>query len=289
MALDVITAGELYIDLVMSGLDRWPQPGEEALARHFRREAGGGAAIAAMGLARLGMNVGIVGAVGQDGAWLVETLARSGVDTRGIRAVNGESTGTTVAVSSAPDRAFVTYAGANRRFREIARTAEFNARHLHWAAPADRDLLERMRGMTISLDVGFPHATGEAMAALPLVDVFFPNEVEAARMTGEGNPEAMLRAFAQAGARMVVLKMGERGAAMLIGNRIVHGAPPSVAALDTTGAGDCFNAGFLYGWLRGKSPEQCLRLANACGALSTRALGGIAAFPTPEEIACLEK
>lgn len=108
-------------------------------------------------------------------------------------------------------------------------------------------------------------------------------------MTGEREPEKILRAFAKAGAKTVVLKLGKQGAAMLVDNRLLSVAPPEVAAVDTTGAGDCFDAGFLYSWLNGKSPEECLRTGNLCGALSTRALGGIAAFPTIEEIACLEK
>lgn len=99
----------------------------------------------------------------------------------------------------------------------------------------------------------------------------------------------MLRAFAKAGARTTVLKMGARGAAMLAGDRLLHFAPPRVTRIDTTGAGDCFNAGFLFAWLRGKGPEECLRIGNVCGAFSTRALGGVAGFPTPEEMACLEK
>jgi sugar/nucleoside kinase (ribokinase family) len=273
----------------MSHLDRWPQPGEEALARQFRREPGGGAAITAIGLAKLGMSTGIVGAVGEDGRWLVEMLARHGVDTSGIRAVSDELTGTTVAVSSAADRAFFTHTGANRGLPEIARAASFAARHLHWAGPVDRDLFRRVSNLTLSLDVGFAHANRETMDALPLVDLFFPNQIEAERMTGESDPEAMLSAFARAGARTVVLKMGERGAAMRIGLRLLHVAPPCVIPVDTTGAGDCFNAGFLFAWLRGKNPEECLRSGNLCGALSTRAMGGVAGFPTAEEIACLEK
>lgn len=289
MALDVIAAGELYIDLILTGLDRWPKPGEEALAENFRREAGGGAAIASCGLARLGIGAAVAGAIGEDGAWLTERLVGRGVATEMIRRVPGESTGITLSASDSRDRAFFTYKGANRRFGEIARGTDFAARHLHWAAPADSELFARLHGITLSMDVGFAHADDQAKAALPLVDLFFPNLLEAETMTGERDPEAMLRAFAKLGARGVVLKMGSGGAAMLDRGRFLCVPAERVEPADTTGAGDAFNAGFLYGWLNGKSAERCLRLGNFCGTMSTRALGGIAAFPRLEEIAWLEK
>ncbi|MGD1091404.1 MAG: sugar kinase [Bryobacteraceae bacterium] len=288
MALDVIAAGEIYIDLVMSGFDHTPGPGEEAFAREFRREAGGGPVITALGLARLGRSTGIAGAVGaEDGAWLIERLARGGVDVSRVQCVPDEFTATTFVITDASDRTFFTYAGANRKFKAHIE----GATHLHWAAPVDCSVFERIRasGMTISLDIGFAGSDPSALRALTLVDLFFPNEIEGQRMTGESDPEAILRAFEQAGARGVVLKLGARGAATLADGRLLHFDPPEVSPVDTTGAGDCFNAGYLHAWLAGKPPEECLRLGNICGALSTRALGGVAGFPTAEEIDCLLK
>ena len=150
-----------------------------------------------------------------------------------MRSVEGEFTGTTVAASDRSNRAFLTYVGANRNAREVIAecTAEctLEARHLHWAAPADAELLARFRarGMSISLDVGFPHADARCLAALPVADLFFPNEVEAERLTGEREPEAMLRSLARAGARTVVLKLGPRGAVMLADGRLLWADPPA--------------------------------------------------------------
>jgi len=288
MKLDVLAAGELYIDLVMSGFDRLPEPGQECFARDFRREPGGGAVITALGLAKLGAQVGIAGAVGaEDGGWLLDRISRGGVDISAVRSVDGEFTGTTLSVSDGSDRTLFTYAGANGKARDAIAGCTLQARHLHWAAPPDPEILARFRerGMSISLDIGFAHADARCLAALPLADLFFPNEVEAERLTGEKEPEAMLRALARAGARCVVVKLGPRGAAMLDDGRLLCAQPPSVTAVDTTGAGDCFNAGFLHAWLRSEPPAACLKLGNFCGALSTRALGGIAGFPAPEEIA----
>jgi sugar/nucleoside kinase (ribokinase family) len=82
----------------------------------------------------------------------------------------------------------------------------------------------------------------------------------------------------------VALKLGARGAALLWDGEILFEPPLPVTARDTTGAGDCFDAGFLHAWLKGEPPRQCLRVANVCGALSTEAYGGIEGFPTPERL-----
>ena len=114
---DVIVAGELFVDLIMSGFDFWPQPGREAFASEFHREIGGGAAITACGLAKLGSRTSVLGIVGLDnGAWIIEQLQASGVETSDIRFHPTEPTAFTVAATMQRDRAFLTYAGANRGF-----------------------------------------------------------------------------------------------------------------------------------------------------------------------------
>jgi sugar/nucleoside kinase (ribokinase family) len=285
-SVNVLVAGELFADLVMAGFEAMPGPGEEAFARDFRREPGG-AAITAMGLARLGRRTGLIGAVGGlDGAWMLESFWRGGLDVSRVLSAPGEYSGTTVAISGAGDRAFLTWTGANRHFMEAYDDSSLLATHLHWSAPVDLAALRRARaeGLSVSLDVGYAAAGRHVLGALPLVDWFFPNEGEAARITGEHVPEAILRAFEKAGARGVVLKLGARGAAMLVKGQYMEQTPPKVEAVDTTGAGDCFDAGFLDAWLNGGSAAECLRMANLCGALSTRVLGGIAGFPRRDEI-----
>jgi ribokinase len=295
---EILVAGELYADLIMSGFDSWPAPGQEAFAREFHREIGGGAAITACGLARLGSRSGVVGAVGADGAWLIETLRAAGVDTSGIGARAEEPTGFTVAATTPADRAFLTYRGANRFLPDLLADLPVpgrlnGTRHLHLAcAPDLGDLAEllqaiRRQACTTSLDAGWHPdwlADPRAMSLLPLVDLFFPNEAEGRRMTGATDPRRTLERLSGAGARRVALKLGERGAALLWDGEILFGAPPPVTPVDTTGAGDCFDAGFLHAWLRGASPRLCLRTANICGAISTEAYGGIAAFPAAARV-----
>ena len=291
--LSALAAGELYADLIMSGFEFWPAPGQEAFAREFHREIGGGAAITACGLARLGVRSGLLGVVGEDGEWLTGELSRHGVDVTDVRIDPVEPTAFTVAITSPEDRAFLTYPGANRGFPAAlaqAAAAQQLSRvsHVHLAfAPelstaADLFLAIRGNGCTLSLDVGWHEewlGDPRALAALKWVDVFFPNETEARRITGEEDPALCLGRLGEAGVKLVALKLGSRGAALWWNGTILSGAAHPAAPVDTTGAGDCFDAGFLYAWLKRKPPEAILRTANICGALSTENYGGIAGFP----------
>jgi sugar/nucleoside kinase (ribokinase family) len=103
-------------------------------------------------------------------------------------------------------------------------------------------------------------------------------------MTGETDPRLILQDFGKMGLRTVALKLGRAGAALLCDGTITFSEPIMIQSLDTTGAGDCFDAGFLYAWLREDNPQNCLKAGTICGALSTRCLGGIDGFPTVAEM-----
>lgn len=94
-------------------------------------------------------------------------------------------------------------------------------------------------------------------------------------MTGVTEPEAILRRFAEAGAPRVAIKLGAAGSMMLSGDRVIRAAPVGVIPVDTTGAGDCFDGGFISAWIAGEPTTECLRAGNECGALSTTAPGGL--------------
>lgn len=299
MTPTALVAGEIYTDLILSGFDVWPQPGQEAFAREFRRELGGGAAITACGLATLGTGTGVFGVVGADHhEWIAARFRQSGVDISDLQIHPHEPTAFTVAVTAPEDRAFFTYLGANRGFpgalQQAAQTGRLSrARHVHlafappWDTAADLFHAIRANGCTISLDSGWHEAwlaDPRALAILHDIDLFFPNESEAARITGESDPQRILHRFHEAGIARVALKLGSQGAALLSQGEFFHAGPHPATTLDTTGAGDCFDAGFLHAWLVGETPQTCLRTANICGALSTEAYGGIAAFPSPERL-----
>jgi len=299
--LDVLVAGDLYEDLIMSGFDFWPQLGRESFAKNFQREIGGGTAITASGLAKLGSKTGIYGLVGaEDGRGLLGRLQHSRVDTNPVEFDEQEPTGFTVVATTSEDRAFLSYLGANRRL--IPRLLELaddrrleHVRHVHLACAPPPDVLGRLidgihsNQCTCSIDVGWHEdwlSNQTVLAVLKKVDLFFPNEVEARQMTGEEDPVQAIRCMQNAGLRRVAVKMGPRGAALLWDGEILRVGALPVEAIDTTGAGDCFDAGFLYAWLHNMPPDRCLRAGNICGGFSTRAFGGIAGFPDLEELIC---
>ena len=117
-----------------------------------------------------------------------------------------------------------------------------------------------------------------------MVDLFLPNESEAQLLTGHKDPEQVLRAFADLGLENTVIKLGSRGAAALRRGRLYTMASPDVEVVDTTGAGDAFDAGFLDAWLSGADIDEQLRRACICGALSTRARGALTALPFRDEL-----
>jgi sugar/nucleoside kinase (ribokinase family) len=291
---EVVTCGDVFVDLVMSGFPRWPEPGEEVVAQSLAREIGGGAAITACGLAQLGCRVALRAAIGTDGEWFRERLGGQGVALDLLEIDERNPTAITVAVSTVEDRSFFTYPGANRGLAELLASektieAMIGARHVHLAsAVAPERLIElgrrlRAAGTTLSVDVGWVESwlrDPASLIALREVDLFMPNEREGEAMTGTSDPVEMLRRFAAAGVRRVALKLGAAGS-MMIEDGVIEVAPGiEVAAIDTTGAGDCFDAGFLAAWVAGESPRKCLQQGNLCGAWSTTALGGVNGFPS---------
>jgi sugar/nucleoside kinase (ribokinase family) len=298
-----LCAGEINVDLVLQGYTAFPVPGKEVLVQDFAMVLGSATAIMAMGLARLGTPVAFVGRVGDDvwGRYCLEELAGRGIDLSRVIRGGGLKTGVTVSITHPADRALVTYLGAISALTgaDVPDTTMTGLDHLHTSSfffqdglrPDLPDLFARAHraGLTTSLDTGFDPSgrwDGGLQATLLETDLFFPNEVELAAITGCDSPEAGLRAL-ENGRTRVVAKLGRDGTMALDGGRVIHVPAYPVEPIDTTGAGDSFNAGFLHRWLDGAPLVECLRLGAACGALSTLGLGGTAAQPTLTEAEAL--
>jgi sugar/nucleoside kinase (ribokinase family) len=297
MKHDVAVVGEIYIDHVFIGLSGWPQPGEEAFARQYYREIGGGAANTASALGRLGRAVNLIGVIGAtDATWFKQRLGEFGVASDGIRSTDGD-TGVTACVSLMGDRSFFSYLGENGKLSDILRSnivlsSLTRARHVHFAMPLDHGLaaellpLLRSAGCTTSLDVGFQRSwltSSSALNTFRATDYFLPNEREA-RLIADGDTSVYLTFARENGLPRAVVKLGSRGAIMQMDGQLYEASSPVVDVIDTTGAGDAFDAGFIDALLDHADPEDCLRRACICGALSTRTAGALSALPRREEL-----
>ena len=301
--LDLLILGDANPDLVLTG-DVEPAFGQmERLLDAAHLTVGGSGAIVACGAARLGLRVTLCGVVGDDhfGRYLHDELDRRGVDVRGLVVEPNRPTGVTVVLARPDDRAILTHEGTIGDLRAELIDPELlaTAAHVHVAsyflqrrlAPELPALFERLRadGVTTSVDPnGDPSERwdGGVRALLPHTDVFLPNATEATRIAGTASLDDAVIALA-ADAGVVVAKAGPDGAVAASGDRLVRVPTPATDPVDATGAGDSFDAGFLCSWLRGEPLERALAIANACGALSTRALGGVDAQPTLEEALAL--
>jgi len=199
----------------------------------------------------------------------------------------------TVAVSFPHDRAFISYSdpepavpAALRALTSASAETVFLG-GMVWGTAFDAGLaLARGRKMKVVMDGNGAEQASLAdpgvRRALSAVDVFIPNEREAQHLTGEIGAAA-LRALGRV-CRLPVIKAGAAGAYALVGDEVVHAPAISVVPVDTTGAGDCFDAGFIMAWLAGRTVEDCLRWGNVVGGLSTLAPGGAGRVITPNDV-----
>jgi len=295
----ILVAGELNVDLILRNYSSFPALGRETLVDDVCLTIGSASAICASALARLGDSVSFAGKVGQD-AWgdlCVTSLHDAGVECSRIVRDAAIKTGITVSISGPKDRALVTYLGSIEHLRAADVTDDMLAgfAHLHVSSfflqrglrPGLKQLFARAHncGLTTSLDPGFdPEDRWERdlIDTLLETDIFFPNEVELAAMTGNPDPQKGLQALKN-GRTLFVAKLGANGCMALEHDSIqaVPGFP--VTPIDTTGAGDTFDAGFLHAWLDGESLTSALRFAAACGAFSTLGAGGTGHQPSAEE------
>ena len=297
--MKILVAGELNVDLVLYNYRSFPQPGREVLVNDVSLTLGSASAICAAGLATLGDCVAFVGKLGCDpwGDLVLDTMEKLGIDVSGIVRDPATKTGITVSITSPADRALVTYLGsiAALRAADIPDSALPGCRHLHVSSfflqeglrPGLKSLLARAHraGLTTSIDPGCDPA-GEwgrdLVDALAETDIFLPNEVELEAITGHRDRIQALRSL-ENGRMRIVAKLGAEGCLTLENGGPLHVPAFPVTPIDTTGAGDSFNAGFLHAWLEGRGIAECMRFAGACGALSTQKLGGVASQPTEAE------
>ena len=297
-AFDLLLIGDCNPDVLVLGDDVTPAFGqEEKLVDTMALVVGGSASITAVAAARLGLRVALAAAIGDDAAgnFMLAELARAGVDTGGVTVRAQLPTGMTVALSRGEDRAILTAEGAIPTLTAADVPAELlaQARHVHVSGYF---LLERTLGPGLPALLAAAHAAGASTSldtnwdpsgtwgagffpdVLAQTDLLLPNEAEALRIAGAATlPDAVASLTRTVGA--IAVKLGARGALYADATGRYLASPPPVAPVDTTGAGDCFNAGLLAGLLRGSDPPDALALGCAAGAASTQGIGGTGGSP----------
>jgi len=296
---DILVAGEINPDLILTG-DVTPKFDQvEKLVDDAKLSIGSSSAIFACGAARLGLKVAFIGLCGEDvfGRFMLDEMHKRDVDVSNVIVRPDGQTGLSVILNQSSDRAILTYPGLIPELQasDISDGLLCQARHLHVASyflqtnlqPHLPNLFRRARslGLSTSLDTNYD-PTEKWLGLdelLSVTNVFLPNQKEAVSLSAESNVEL---AASKLGSRVEALpiKLGADGALGIHEGATVRVASIPVKVIDTVGAGDSFDAGFIYGYLNRWSFEKSLQFAAVCGALSTQAAGGTDGQPTLDEV-----
>ena len=292
---DVIVVGELNVDLILDEMESLPEVGKETLAGKMTLTLGSSSAIFASNLSSLGMKVAFLGKVGGDlfGNLILENLEKKNVDTTLVEVSKDLNTGATVVLSFDEDRAMITHQGAMEHLTmaDITPDKLVLAKHLHFSSyflqPGFKHDLEKLfrmakdLGLTTSLDIQWDPSEKwefDTTKILPFVDVFLPNEAELLHLTAQNNIDDAIKQV-DGLSRFTVVKKGNKGSLLSYGEKQIEKAPfLNLQVVDTVGAGDSFNAGFIFKFIQGANPEQCQTFGNLMGAISTTQPGGVGAF-----------
>lgn len=296
MDYDILVYGPLFCDLIFTQLPGMPELGKEVFSQGFTASIGGSAIVAAA-LHRLGVRVGLIADLGNDpiSQWARVLLDEFGLDQRLIRVHDWPLPQVTVALSFPHDRAFITRFERPAEPPDLAEVFQTNsAKHLHvcgfMALQETPNVVQiaHAAGLTVSMDCGWDEAAlrdPHLREVIAQVDVFLPSRNELCWIADDDDTDhALLGMSTGMKTGMIVMKDGPRGVVACSGGVIERVAALPVIPVDTTGAGDSFDAGFLVAYTHGLPLTTCLRYGNVCGALATTAVGGAVAAPTLEEV-----
>jgi sugar/nucleoside kinase (ribokinase family) len=305
---EICCLGIAVADVIGNPVDRLPKPSTLMPCPHISLHTGGCAVNTASALARMGIKASVIGAVGRDGfgAFMRHELDSRGLDIRGLKSIaNASTSASIVVINRQGERGFIHDVGANalltardvdwsflRRHKLVHVAGSFLMPRLDGKPLAG--VLKRARGLGLktSLDTVYNPELDWARVlkpCLPHLDFFLPSLEEAKQISGKTDPKAMLRAFHALGPKVVGIKMGARGSCFFDGRQEVFIPAPLIRPKDTTGAGDSFCAGFLYGIVKGLNLQACGKLANTLGSACCLGLGANAGVANRAEAAKLMK
>lgn len=292
---DVIVVGELNVDIILNDIDSFPEIGKEKLAGKMDTTLGSSSAILASNLSSIGSKVAFIGKIGQDqnGEIVLDSFRNKGVDTSMIIRSSDYNTGATIVLNFEEDRANITYPGAMEYLGidDISDEQLSLAKHLHFSSvffqpaikPDLANLFERAKslGLTTSIDPQWDPAElwdFDYKKILPFVDVFLPNEAELKLITHSNTLEEAIDAIKNY-CNILVVKNGSQGSTIYQDGKSNHAKPfLNTAVVDAIGAGDSFNAGFLFKFVQDSPINECQIFGNLMGAINTTQSGGTTAF-----------
>ena len=290
---DILLWGIYFCDLIFTGLPEVPRLGAEIFGTNFDMTPGG-PFTTSVAMRRLGLRVGWMCDFGDDffSQFILEAARQEGIDDSLFQIHPFPVRRVSAVFSFAHDRGFVSFMDDVEQTSPIPLIERYRPGclflpHLHYGERYTALFAAaRRHGTIVFMDCQGTEATLKTpgvVEALRSADIFAPNQTEALQLTGAAKVEEALARLAEL-TPLVIIKLGGEGAIAQLDGQVVHAPAIEVNVVDTTGAGDCFNAGFLYGYLRGRPLETSLRLANVCGGLSTTAVGCRGSAPTAKQL-----
>ena len=299
---DVVGFGALNVDMLFK-VNRLARAEEESFIEDYTEACGGSAANTTVGLARLGCKVGFIGKVAGDreGKLQLDCFSAEGVDTNGIiKAEQGKSGSVLGFVDKKGARALYINSGVNDtiKFEEIKPDYASQAKFLHLTSFVGEKSLQTQKQLLttlssdvkVSFDPGAVYARKGYSAIEPIIKktyVFMPNSFELEQLTGESDYCKGADFMIGRGVKIVAVKLGSAGCYVTDGRERLRIEPFKVKVVDTTGAGDAFCAGFLFGLIKNKSLSECGRLANFVASRCVMQMGARAGLPYAKDLALL--
>jgi len=299
---DVIGFGALNVDKLFR-VNKIAGAEEEGFITDCDESCGGSAANTVVGLARLHRRVGFLGKVADDreGKMLVKSFQKEGVDTSEIIHARHGRSGTVMGfVNAKGDRALYVDPGVNDTigFAEIGSKYVFQTRFLHLTSfvgeksfQTQKQLVKTLpKSVKLSLDPGELYARKGLTTLEPLIQrtfVLMPNHLELELLTGVADYKRGAKALFEKSVGIVAVKLGGKGCYVTDGRESFHIKPFKAKVIDTTGAGDAFDAGFLYGMLEGKSLYECGRIGNFVASRCIMKMGARTGLPRLEDLKLL--
>ena len=296
-SIELLTIGTALVDSILKGFDPKPVSASGYRAESGTLSVGGEAVNGAIAAAKLGVRTAILCSLGNDSAGTLVTAAleANGVDTgRIVRSDEHPTPVTTMFVRDDGSRQSITNTAHRYHFHperflgDLTGVRAVVLGSLFRAPFDDPEVISavlkavKSQGILIAADTKLPNfrflSLADLKEVLPLIDYITPNEDEARYYTSKSDPQEMAEVFLSSGVKNVIIKLSAKGCYFQNAERSLRLPPLRVEAVDATGAGDTFLAGFLASLLNGASVQEALLFANACGAICTTKVGAAAAL-----------